>query len=367
MAKSIRKIPVFLLVLGILLFGNHPVWAQDASIRMVVSSTNVEVGDRVTVQLTVESNYNIGSIQGTLKYDNTRLRYQSDNSNALLFEDGKGTWNDFFQTGVKNAVYTLEFEAVSTGQAYVSVEQSEIIGEESGKILGTPIYRVEVTINENEPVVDPEPEKPQDVGFVGRDGKGEEIIIYYTVPEHMFKEGWNIETNSTFDQPVEYLISLDEGWRIYSGLDSSFKERYYLYDKTKETFVRFEPIGVQTELVLIPRAVPPVGYKSETLKLQGILVDGFVSENGDILLHGIGKQEQEGFYRYDPQEDTIQRVFVKEVIRYSDSIDSNQNIREENRKVIMLWIALLVVLTLILFFSLLYYRKKIETLTMSKK
>lgn len=363
MTKRFAKISSVLLVLGVLLMGSHSVFAQEATLRFLTDSKTVEVGDRVSVQLIVESTVGMGTIQGTLNYDKDRLRFLSGNSNALVIQDGKGQWNDFFQGNVTKVVYTLEFEAMAPGEAVLSVQESEIIEAESGTLLGTPSGTITITMKEKTTQVEEKPEKPQDLGFAGKDLSGGDIFIYYKIPEHMRKEGWAIETTSFLEHSVERLRSELEGWKIVAGLNPSLQEAYYLYDETRKVFIPFLNVHSQMDLILMEGATPPKGYRNEKIQIQGILVDGFANEDGDVLFYGRNTLGQAGFCRYDPQEKTLQRVLVQEKIQPAEPTEYDKALE---RKVV-LWIAILVVLCLILAFSLLYYRKKIETLTASKK
>lgn len=354
MTKRFAKISSVLLVLGVLLMGSHSVFAQEATLRFFADSKTVEVGDRVSVQLIVESTVGMGTIQGTIKYDKDRLRFESGNSNALVIQDGKGQWNDFFQGNITKVAYNLEFEAMAPGEAVLSVQESEIIGAESGTLLGTPSGTITITIKKKSTQVEEKPEKPEDLGFAGKDLTGGDIFVYYKIPGTMFMEGWTIETASILEHSVERLRNELEGWKIVAGLNPSLQEVYYLYDETRKTFIPFELIHTQMDLILMEGAAPPKGYKNEKIQVQGILADGFVNEDGDVLFYGRNTLGQEGFYRYDTQEQTLQRVIVQEENRPADPTEYDKVV-EKN---VVLWAAILAVLCLILSFLLLYYRKK---------
>lgn len=110
-----RKLKYWLITLFALIVVPLSVNAASGTIR-VTGSSQVVVGNRITLTVTLSSSTAIGSWQMDLNYDRNYLQLTSTNSEA-----GGTMMANSSATGVKSKTYTFTFKALKSGSTSVSI------------------------------------------------------------------------------------------------------------------------------------------------------------------------------------------------------------------------------------------------------
>lgn len=288
--------------------------AQETTLMIQPNKESVQVGDYVEVIVSFTSAEDMGSIQASLRFDGDTLKYVSGNSNALKVEKDSVTLNDFFNAGVDRLVYTMEFLAVAVGTGSVEVTSSEIISAGSGIVLGTPAGRASIRIVEKQatPLPVETPEEPGEGmdGLSLQDRQGRKILLMKEFPDHMVPVGFEKTTLSIFEVALEGALSSDQPWTLLYGIDENLVEGLYGYRKDQNTVFLYMPIHTNLDVWSLQTTKVPVGYNETSLELNGqtLLAYAMPNEEEFYLIYGMGPTGDEGFYRYDVQEKTLQRM-----------------------------------------------------------
>lgn len=112
-----KKIKYFIITIISLLIIPLGVNAASGTIKVTSPSTNVVVGNKITLTVTLSSSTKIGSWQMNLNYDKNYLQLTSTNSEA-----GGTMMANTTATGLTKKTYTFTFKALKTGSTKVSID-----------------------------------------------------------------------------------------------------------------------------------------------------------------------------------------------------------------------------------------------------
>lgn len=111
-----RKLKYWLITSFALIVVPLSVNAASGTIKVTTGSSQVVVGNRITLTVTLSSSTAIGSWQMDLNYDRNYLQLTSTNSEA-----GGTMMANSSATGVKSKTYTFTFKALKSGSTRVSI------------------------------------------------------------------------------------------------------------------------------------------------------------------------------------------------------------------------------------------------------
>ena len=111
-----RKLKYWLITSFALIVVPLSVNAASGTIKVTTGSSQVVVGNRITLTVTLSSSTAIGSWQMDLNYDRNYLQLTSTNSEA-----GGTMMANSSATGVKSKTYTFTFKALKSGSTSVSI------------------------------------------------------------------------------------------------------------------------------------------------------------------------------------------------------------------------------------------------------
>lgn len=135
------KKKIILFVVGfLLLFCNMlTVNAATGNIRVRASSTNITVGNNVTVTVTISSSAPLGSWEFSMNYDTAKLK-QTNTTLLRNVDVGDGT-----KTSVS---YTYTFKTIATGTAKVTVKNYSVLDWKTESEIPVSVYPVNISIKE---------------------------------------------------------------------------------------------------------------------------------------------------------------------------------------------------------------------------
>lgn len=284
--------------------------AASAELRFTDPSTTVGAEVEVTAKLT--SSVNIQSLDATLTYDSSMLKFISgDNASGgdgtiTLSGSGSGTSMDFI----------LKFQALEEGTAKVEVSQAS--GKDSsGSSLQITNGSSAVTIGPGDPSLITEDE---DTGTVSGDGPQVEVDgVQYVVSNdfsdavipsgfersEMTFEGTTCQvvTQAASGESAMYLAPMDGG-----------EADFFLYISDSGTFIPFEEVEIAQDRYLVllrddGATKLPSQYQETTLTMNGKEFTAWQdTDNADYyMIYALNSDGEKALYRYDTVDKTYQR------------------------------------------------------------
>lgn len=132
-----KKIILFGIAFLLLFCNILTVNAATGSIRVRASSTNVTIGNNVTVTVTISSSAPLGSWEFSLGYDTAKLR-QTNTTLLRNVDVGDGT-----KTSIS---YTYTFKTIATGTANVTVRNYSVLDWNTESEIPISLYPVNISI-----------------------------------------------------------------------------------------------------------------------------------------------------------------------------------------------------------------------------
>ena len=284
--------------------------AASAELRFTDPSTTVGAEVEVTAKLT--SSVNIQSLDATLTYDSSMLKFISgDNASGgdgtiTLSGSGNGTSMDFI----------LKFQALEEGTAKVEVSQAS--GKDySGSSLQITNGSSAVTIGPGDPSLITEDE---DTSTVSGDGPQVEVDgVQYVVSNdfsdavipggfersEMTFEGTTCQvvTQAASGESAMYLAPMDGG-----------EADFFLYISDSGTFIPFEEVEIAQDRYLVllrddGSTKLPSQYQETTLTMNGKEFTAWQdTDNADYyMIYALNSDGEKALYRYDTVDKTYQR------------------------------------------------------------
>lgn len=124
--------------------------------------------------------------------------------------------------------------------------------------------------------------------------------------------------------------------------DTSSKGTFYVYDKQSHSVSSFEAVQGDGGYVLVQKPDTVIGNAKETqIEVNGQQITAYsIGENSEfVLLYGVDKQGETGWFQYDTKEGTIQRMNeslllsqTQEISDTKDTSDSRQQATDYQKK-----------------------------------
>ncbi len=109
------------IICSLTIFPAIKTYAESAGITIAVSSTSVNVGDTITVTVSITGDTALGAYTYSLSYDSSILEYTSSLGEA---ENGSITYNGSGDKSSSSAYTTFSFKAIASGSASIYTEKS---------------------------------------------------------------------------------------------------------------------------------------------------------------------------------------------------------------------------------------------------
>lgn len=339
MKKYPLKTITIILVLTLFLLGLFPgvAFGKSTDLKISVQPNSVKQGQTFTIKVTFTSQgERMDSLDASLSYDGDRMEYTSGGSNTVQLGHGQGTIIDY---GISSntQTYTFQFRAKKPGKATFSVDHSEIIGQDTGQLLGNPSGSIQLTIQaSSDPGDQEDPEDPEDSEDipdpkddpieVDRDGRL--IYILRDYPSSELPEGFEPFSLTFKGDEVLGAQNPNSGMILLYGIDESFQYAFYIYDYT-ENLVPYVTLTIpgDQEYTFLPMDISPEGYQPDEILINGSLVSVLRPEDfkGIYLVKAMNRDGEVGYYFYDEEEGTIQRAIVRDNVVEPEEESSSFN------------------------------------------
>ncbi|MGB4661645.1 MAG: cadherin-like beta sandwich domain-containing protein [Mobilitalea sp.] len=369
MKRCIGMIMMLLIVGGFTY--TTPCFAASAEVTISSDKAEVAVDEYVYVYLTITADSLFGDFEANLTYDDNVMEYQSGAS-VITGSSGFLKISDMGITeGSSTRKYTLKFKAIEVGSSEVSFSGRAMVydfdaGNEmsvSSNVLvlnvkapetasgNASLQSLKINPSELSPVFDksifeykvavgyeteqlivnalPEDEKAT-VSITGNNqlAEGDNKIVVTVSAENGTKLEYTINLfrdyapSETVTPGAEITPSISHGIfevvRIGEEIYAIYSGRYTLIEPAAEVVV-------------------PTGYTKKNLIISGISITAYAPPESDItseffLVYAKNELGEEGFYKYDTIEKTMQRFVAENTISSTDAADYNAEAAQQIRE-----------------------------------
>ncbi len=305
-----KKKIVLLLVGFVLMFCNVlNVNAISGNIRVRASSTNVTIGNNVTVTVTISSSAPLGSWEFSLSYDTAKLR-QTNTTLLRNVDVGDGSKT--------STSYTYTFKTIATGTANVTVRNYSVIDWNTEEEIAITVSPTNIVIKQPVVIVK------------STDNTLKSITLSEGTLSPTFKSStleYNVDIDEIIDTITVTPIANDSKASISGGGEKELTEGLNIFEikvtaengslktyKVNVNMIDENPIEVQIKnklYTVVKKAnvlEAPSGFIDTTLSIKGLDVPGL--ENTDINLVLVTLKDEEGtysLYSYDESNEAYKK------------------------------------------------------------
>jgi hypothetical protein len=306
----------------------------DSQAELTVTSDVLEMypGNNFTASITFTSkDEDISIVQASIEYDADIIEYQFG-GNAIGLSAGTGGISDNIPPGNKTITYEIRFKALKPGEAKIAVTQSQLIGHNTGSVIGEPIDDIVVTvskttqepsdeINEEPKETPPSTEQPKniwlestldgDLIYISSDLSDVTLPLGF-VEDNMMYQGEEIQVARDSDRDLTLLYIRKRGFTSF-----------YIYDENGLIYPYAE-LNVKANYIVLETQEKLGNCVEASLLLDNKLVKAWVSDiygEDFYIIYAMNPRGSKGFYLYDSVEGSIQRLIVEH---------NNLNTIEEN-------------------------------------
>ncbi len=291
------------------------VFAADGSIAF--SDPETAVGDNFDVKVAVDTtSETIGSVELTINYDSSYLKYVSGDTGVTKESDGTLKYSGTGDSTEEKFVVT--FQALQQGSSQISLASYNVTGSTSGASLSLEEGSGAVTIAEGD--ASKITESTTSGVSKATDGDGVEITIdgeKYTLSSEFadndIPTGFSV-ANVQYEGAQRTMVA-NEGATVYLAylFNSDGIGDFYYFNSEDATFSKCALISIASDTSIIVYNASdvsvPDNYKSTTLTIDEKEFSIWQDPNAAdyYLLYAVGKDGTKGFYRYDSTQGTYQR------------------------------------------------------------
>lgn len=313
--RKIRKLVVTFLTIC-LMCSCLSVITEAATAELRFADPSTTVGAEVDVKTKLSSTSSMKSMEATLTYDKSELKFISgDNATA---SDGRITisWTG---TGT-TAEFNLKFQALKEGTAKVEVANAAGTATD-GTTLDITQGSSAITIGAGDPSLIQDDTESQDTETtVATDGKtvkvnGKKYIVSSDFSEELIPEGF--QKGEMSFEGSNYTVITQESSGInamYLTEKSSGDSDFFLYNSDDGSFYPFEEVEIAKDRYIIPlmddgKVSLPSQYQKTTLTLNGKEFDTWqdTKEAEYYVVYALNSDGEKTTYRYDTTDGTYQK------------------------------------------------------------
>ena len=287
--------------------------AATAELRFADPSTTV--GAEVDVKTKLTSASSMQSMEATLTYDKSELKFISgDNATG---KDGtiKISWTGSGTT----AEFNLKFQALKEGTSNIEVSSATGTAED-GTTLEVTQGSSAVTIGAGDPSLIKEETSTEDTTTSTADGavvkvNGKKYVVTSDFSEEIIPEGFK-KGELTFEGSKYSVITQEASGinAMYLTEKDSDDADFYLYNSDDGSFAPFEEVEIAKDRYIIPlmndgKMNLPSQYQKTTLTLNGKEFDTWqdTKDAEYYIIYALNSDGEKTTYRYDTTDGTYQK------------------------------------------------------------
>lgn len=297
-----------------------PAAAFAADLSVTADSTEVKVGDRITLTVVV-SGKQIAEANGSFTYDPAVLTYLSSNGGA---SDGYINLVTAQKGGSSSLTAVIKFVASGEGNTKVKVSFDNIL-DYDGQALGDEEASVSITVTDNPTVTDggntATPLDYSKTGVAAQNVMGavNQMYIWRSLSSLTMPAGF-------VDKQVEYggefvggavIPDSEDITVLYLSETGGENAGYYIYNKDKNTLFPYLTVAsVSANFTLIwpeENTEAPKGYEETAFTWKEKDVPAWKAKGSDgtvYLVYARNGAGEKGFYLYDTVDESVQRFIA---------------------------------------------------------
>ncbi len=309
--KMMRKISAVIVSLFLLApCFSMVAFASDG--RISFSDPETKVGDEFDVKCAARSSgANMGSIEIQLSYDSAFLRFVSGDG---VTQDADGALTLSADGGSAEQIFMVKFQALQEGSTQVTISGATI-ADANGAALTMDQGSSAITIGEG----DPSKIEESSTAAAAEDMQVEVNGVSYTLTDKFtdgdIPGGYERTTVNLDGQDRQMVVNASSGVTLGYLIGEDGTASFFVFNEEDATFSPYAEIAISdmSSIVLMSssssQAALPEDYTEATLTLGEYEFPVWQSENdsGFYVLYAINNNGEEGYYRYDPAENTYQR------------------------------------------------------------
>lgn len=285
--------------------------AQAASAELRFSDPSTTVGAEVQVTTKLSSSSNLKSLEATLSYDTSMLRFVSGDSAS----GGDGTVTISGTGSGTSMEFILTFQALAEGETKIDVSSAS--GKDaSGSNLTITNGSSKVTIGPGDPsLITDTSDTTAAAGGTQVEVDGAQYVITGGFSDAIIPEGFTKGTLQFEGADCEVITQEASGISAFyltpaEGGDADF----FLYNTDEGTFSPFEEVEIAKGRYLVMlrddgSVKLPSEYQETTLTLNGKEFPAWQNtENAEYyVVYGLNSDGEKALYQYDTVDQTYQR------------------------------------------------------------
>ncbi len=329
-----------------------PCRAASADVVLSTDAASVTVGDNIFVYLTVTSDTVFGAFEANLTYDDNLMEYTGTNS-VVTGGNGFLKLSDMEADGVKKRKYSLKFKALNVGVCQIDFSGNTMLyDDEIGDAMAVSKNVLNININPAQTAsnnanlkslkISPSALTPSfdknTLKYTAKVGNDTEKLVIDAVAEDS-KSTVKISGNESLkegENKINVTVIAESGAVIEYTIDVTKEVTPTEVTPTIEPTVTpgadhgvFDLVNLDGDVYAIYSGkfqivTPgsdvkiPEGYVKTQVTLSSIQIDAYVlakdMENEFILIYAKNEYGDEGFYKYDRIEKTLQRFVTEDAV-----------------------------------------------------
>lgn len=311
--KALKKLSTALLTLC-LCVSCFSFVAHAADGRISFTDPSTAVGDEVEVKCVVRStSSSLGNVEVKLSYDTASLKFESGDgvkeSEGALTYTGTG--------GSTEASFTMKFQALKEGSTKVEVAGATVASD-AGTTLTLDQGNSTVKIAAGDPSKIKSDSKSSKAGNAADKTvkvNGKSYTLTDEFADNDIPTGYSRVTVSLDGEKRQMVKNEDSGVTLAYLLDSDKKGDFFMYNEEDATFSPYEEVTISdsTSIVVLPdtsKVKLPSNYQEAKLTLNDKEFPVWQNSNSTdyYVLYAMNNKGETGYYQYDSQENTYQRM-----------------------------------------------------------
>ncbi|NLC44082.1 MAG: hypothetical protein GX783_07340 [Clostridiales bacterium] len=306
----------------------------DSRADLTITTDVLEMypGNNFTVSITFTSkSEDISIVEASIEYDADIIEYQFG-GNAIGLSAGTGGIADNIPAGTKTITYEIRFKALKAGEARIELYETQLIGQNSGSVIGEPVGDIMVKVSKpnTEPGGDieepketpPSTEQPRDI-WLESTLDGDLIYISSDLSDVTLPLGFVVENMTYQDEEIQVARDGDKDLTLFYIRKRGFTS-FYIYDEHGLIYPYAE-LNVKANYIILDTQERLSNSMETDLLLGDKIVKAWVSDiygEDFYIVYAMNPRGSKGFYLYDSIEGSLQRLITE--------YDNTIKIDEEN-------------------------------------
>lgn len=307
---------------------NFVLAAPQTELTITTDTEDILPGNTVEVTITFTSkDEDISVVQAAIEYDADILEYRFG-GNAVELSKGIGGIQDNLPPGMKTVSYEIRFTAIKSGKAKVAINHSQLIGYDTGSVLGEPVANTVVTVSTS--VVQPgdeiEVEQPGNGqiadNWVETELNGETVYVVRGLSGIALPQGFGLEYSTYEGEKIQIARDSVKDLSLIYIREHGFSS-FYVYDQG--SIYPYINMDMEERYTILKTQEKLCDCVETTLLFDDKPAQAWISDiygEDFYIVYAINSIGSKGFYLYDAKEGSMQRLIAE----YNNS----NTIEEEN-------------------------------------